>query len=143
MIPLRLRLVRLRRQPELVPGTTTPVPISLPPCLFIMSGSIYANVFNTTTTDVVIYSPLFTGLVNRTWCCYVQSDDLMLAFCEFVTKIQARRNEWDATCKGTGDTINYRTMERDLVGLHRQTQGALGDTKNYGHGRGSAHMEVE
>jgi len=67
----------------------------------------------------------------------------MPGFCEFVTKIQARRNEWDATCKGTGDTINYRTMERDLVGLHRQTQGALGDTKNYGHGRGSAHMKVE
>ena len=67
----------------------------------------------------------------------------MLAFCELVTKIRAGTNEWDAICKGAGDTINHRTMERDLIRLHRQTQGALGSTETYRHGRGSAHMKVE
>jgi len=60
MIPshlsLLLRLVRLRLAPELVPGNTTPLPTSLPLCIFITFESIYTNFFNTTTTDVVIYN---------------------------------------------------------------------------------------
>lgn len=32
----------------------------------------------------------------------------------------------------------------DKTGIPRQTQeGASGDTRNYGHGRGSAHIKVE
>ena len=49
----------------------------------------------------------------------------MPAFCEFVTNIRAGKNEWDATYTDTGDTINYRTMDRYLVRLHGQT-GSVG-----------------